>query len=146
MCLTGEIPGIWHLERENLESSRRPRWDDQPNSSHHSWLRGIWDQCILAWEASAFLEVHTKCLDQGLTPSKMAPASVQQWTRPHQRSCILCFSLLFLLLFLLLFVVVVTHSRDRIFLHNQQRASKDAVLGTYLVVHWLRLRAPNAGG
>ena len=169
MCLTGEVAGTWHLERENLESSRRPRWDDQTNSSHHSWLRGIWDQCILAfeasafwhlrpvhfgiwdqcilaWEASAFLEVHTKCLDQGLTPSKVAPASVQQWTRPHRRSCIFCFSLLFLLLFLLLFVVVVTHSRERIFLHKQQRASKDAVLGTYLVVHWLRLRAPNAGG
>ena len=54
MCLTGEVAGTWHLERENLESSRRPRWDDQTNSSHHSWLRGIWDQCILAFEASAF--------------------------------------------------------------------------------------------
>ena len=146
MCLTEEVPGTWHLEHENWESSRWPRWDDHPNSSHHSWPRGIWDQCILAWETSAFLEVHTKCSDQGLTPSKVAPASVQQWTCPHQHSWVFCFSLLFLLLFLLLFVVVVIHSRERIFLHNQQRASKDAVIGTSLVVHWLRLGAPNAGG
>ena len=176
-----------------------------------------------AFETSAFLEVHTKCLDQGLTPSKVAPASVQEWARPHQHSWVLCFSLLFLLL---LFVVVVIHSekamaphsstlawkipwteepgrlqsmgslrvghdwatslslftflhwrrkwqptpvflpgesqgrgslvglsmgshrvgRERIFLHNQQHASKDVALGTSLVVHWLRLWAPNAGG